>query len=404
MAWNEPNDNNSKDPWGRPKKPQGPPELDKVLKSLQQKLESILGKKTTTPPGEPGAPASPTSSSFAGITVAAIVLLVWFLSGIYIVKPAEQAVVLRLGKYSDTVNEGPHWAPRFIDSVSKVDVQKIYPYTYTSDMLTKDENIVTVTVSVQYRVINARNYLFDVVDPVVTLQEATASALRQVIGNTTLDDVLTSGRELVRQQVQVQLEEILRQYKIGITVSDVALQPAKAPEQVKEAFDDAIKAEQDRERYINQAQAYLEQKVALATGTQKRILAGAGAYQQQVVLNSQGETARYLAMLPQYQQAPEVTRERLYIGALEDVLSNSSKIFVDAQKGNNLLLGVPLQQLIAQTVNATSATTVIPPLTSSSNEATTTNKDDVASNFSSGQGEDTPSNSSRYSERTGRGG
>ncbi len=397
MAWNEPGgDNNDKDPWGRPRKNQGPPELDKMLKNLQKKLDQVMGgngKGSDT--GGDGEGPSPKAMSFSGIAIIIAILAIWILSGIYIVKPAQEAVVLRFGKYSKTVGEGPHWAPRFIDSVYKVDVQKIYSYTYTANMLTKDENIVTVTVSVQYRINNLNDFLFKVINPIVSLQEATASALRQVIGNSTLDEVLTSGREVVRQQTQVQLEKILAQYQAGIGVTNVSLQPAKAPEQVKEAFDDAIKAEQDRERFINQAQAYLEQKVARAVGQQKRLLADAQAYKGKVVLNSQGETARYLAVLPQFQQAPQVTRERIYIGAIQNVLSRTSKIFIDEQKGSNLILGLPLQQLLSQ-INSGNVTGAQPPLLPQ-NTSTTTSSSDTSKNYYS-------LHPSRFSERTGRGG
>jgi membrane protease subunit HflK len=196
-------------------------------------------------------------------------------------------------------------------------------------------------------------------NPTVSLQQATASALRQVIGNTNLDEILTSGREQVSEDVKIQLIQILKKYQTGIEITQVALQPAKAPDAVKEAFDDAIKAQEDEQRYINQAEAYRMQVIPQASGEKQRVLSDANAYQQQVVLNAKGETARYLALLPEYQQNPDVTRERLYLGALQNVFTNSTKVFVDQKQGNNTLMYLPLDRLFAKSgrtvVNATDA-------------------------------------------------
>ena len=214
-------------------------------------------------------------------------------------------------------------------------------------MLTRDENIVDVAVAVQYRIKNPENYLFNVENPLISLQQATASSLRQVIGNTNLDDILTSGREKVSQDVKEQLVEILDKYQTGLEITEVALQPAKAPDAVKDAFDDAIKAQEDEQRYINQAQAYKMQVIPQANGKKQRILADARAYKEQVVLNANGETARYLALLPEYQAHPVVTRERLYLSALQNIFTNSTKIFVDQKQGNNTLMYLPIDKLLS---------------------------------------------------------
>lgn len=260
-------------------------------------------------------------------------------------QPAERSVVLRFGRYLETVGPGPHWIPQFIESQYKVNEQNIATYYYDAEMLTLDENIVSVAVAVQYRIADAQSYLFNVVNPVLSLQQATASALRQVLGNTTLDAVLTSGREQVRSDVQMQLEKILGFYKTGILVTNVSLQPAKAPEAVKDAFDDAIKAQEDEQRYINQAQAYEKKVIPVAQGQAQRLLAAASAYEQQVVLKAQGDTRRFLAILPEYKKAPAVTRERLYLGTMEQLMSRSSKVLVDLDKSNNLVY-LPLDKLL----------------------------------------------------------
>lgn len=334
MAWNEPGkkgDDNS--PWSGK---DAIPGLDGWLKKIQDKISG----------GSPGGDDK-RSFWFMALAVAIFIVVIYIISGIYIVEPQEEGVVLQFGKYKETVMPGPHWVPRFINSAIVLDTQGIQNYSYKANMLTKDENIVDVAVAVQYRINNPENYLFNANNPIISLQQATASSLRQVIGHTNLDNILTSGREQVSQDVRKQLIRILGSYKTGIEITEVALQPAKAPEAVKDAFDDAIKAQEDEQRYINQAQAYRMQVIPQANGNKQRILANANAYKQQVVLNSQGETARYLALLPQYLQNPEVTRERLYLGALQNVFTRSTKIFVDQRQGNNTLMYLPLDKLVS---------------------------------------------------------
>ncbi len=343
MAWNQPGNNKNNDPWGKkPTNGKESADIDKLLKDIQNKIASLFGK--SEPSDGDGGPSG--KENLLWRWVIGLVVALWFISGFYIVKPAEKAVVLRLGKYVKTVEEGPHWAPSLLDRVYKVDEQQVSSYSYNADMLTKDENIVNVDVAIQYRISDAKDYFFNVVDPIATLQESTASALRQVIGNTTLDQVLTSGREDVRTNVQAQLSAILNSYGAGIQVVDVALQPAKPPEEVKEAFDNAIKAEQEREQIVNQARGYQEKVIPEAQGQAQRLLASARAYREQVVLNAQGETARFLAMLPEYHRSPNVMRERLYIATVESVLTKTSKLFLDINKGNQLFLNVPIDKML----------------------------------------------------------
>ncbi|GAB4393604.1 MAG: FtsH protease activity modulator HflK [Gammaproteobacteria bacterium] len=339
MAWNEPN-GNGKDPWSG-RKDQGPPDLDEAWRKLRAKLFGS-GRNNDSQGGGFGL-GNGGLLSFGLIAIGILVL--WVLSGIFIVAPAEQAVVLRLGRYIKTVGSGPHWIPTFIDRKYVVNVEKISNYAYGALMLTADENIVSVQAAVQYRIANPRDYLFNVVNPDGSLQQAMASALRQVVGHSKLDDVLTTGRAVVRQSVREQLERILKIYNTGIQVMDVAMQPATAPEEVKDAFDDAIRAQEDEQRIINKAEAYSRGVVPIAEGRAKRILQEAEAYKQEVILNAKGNTSRFLALLPEYLLAPKVTRERLYLDAMQAVLSRTSKVLVDIKEGNNILY-LPLQQLM----------------------------------------------------------
>ncbi len=338
MAWNEPGN-------GDKNKPEGPPELDKVFKDISNKFASLFGKKSNNGAASGGDHTIKSSKPFI-IGIVVLLIIAWLLSGIFIVSPAERAVVLQFGKYLKTDGPGPHWLPRFIQSETTVDVQKISNYAYSAQMLTKDQNIVDVSVAVQYRIDNARNYLYNLVNANNSVQQATASALRQVMGNTTLDEVLTSGRAVVRQAVLEQLKKILKLYHAGIEITDVALQPARAPAEVKAAFDDAIKAQEDELRYQNQAEAYANGVVPIAEGKAKRILQEAKAYQQKVVLAAKGNIAKFNAIYSVYKTAPNVTKERLYLTALENVLQKSSKVFVDT-KGSNNLLYLPLTKLLA---------------------------------------------------------
>lgn len=355
MAWNQPgnSDNNNKDPWTGKPKSQTPPDLEAAVKDLLKKINAFFAKKPKSNNGNKFIPEKLNHVGFG--VIAAVVFVIWFLSGIFIVDPAEQAVILRFGKYIETVGPGPHWIPRFIETEYRINEQKIATYSYESEMLTKDENIVFVAVAVQYRINNARDYLFSVTNPNESLQQATASALRQVIGHTNLEQVLTSGRGQIRQEVMQQLAQILARYNTGLLVTDVAMQPAKAPEAVKEAFDDAIKAQEDEQRFENQAQAYAMQVEPIAKGQAQRLLADAKAYQQQVVLNAKADVARFLALLPEYTKSPGVTRQRLYIETIENVLLNSNKILIDSHGSNNMFY-LPLDKLLEKTIKPTTTT------------------------------------------------
>ena len=337
MGWNEPD--KGKDPWSGKKQP---PDLDAALKRFQEKLKkALLGSSNQSTP--PGQPTVEKNGALILSMIAFIIVILWVLSGIFIVDPAEQAAILRFGKYVRTVSQGPHWIPRFIESKVVVNVDRVSDYSYSAQMLTQDENLVSVSVAVQYRIGDLEAYLFNVADPEESLQQATSSALRQVIGTTTLDQIITAGREIWGIHVRDSLVKILDSYKTGIIIVNVSPQPARAPENVQDAFDDAIKAQEDEKRFKEQAYAYKAKVIPIAQGNAKRIIAEAQAYAQQVVLRAKGEVAEFLAILPEYIHSPLVTSERMYLDAMQQVLSKSSKILVDGKSGNVLYL--PLDKL-----------------------------------------------------------
>ena len=336
MAWNEPGDGD-KDPWNR--KPDEADELDESIRKFKEKFSGIFGS---------GGSANGDGGSLLTMgLIGGVLILLWALSGIFIVQPAERAVILHFGKYARTEGPGPHWIPRFIDSRYIVNVQKIQSYSYPANMLTRDENIVSVNVAVPYRVDDPQAYLFNVVNPEVSLQQATASALRQVVGKTDLETALTNGREQVRQRVQKQLTKLLKQYGTGLMITDLALQSVKAPEPVKPAFDDAINAQEDEKRFKENAERDAQITVQKANGQARRIITEAAAYKQRVILNAKANIATYLALLPQVRHAPRVTRDRLYLDTMESVLAHSTKLLVDT-KGSNNMFYLPLDKIMSQ--------------------------------------------------------
>ncbi|MDF1684647.1 MAG: FtsH protease activity modulator HflK [Legionellaceae bacterium] len=362
MGWNEPD--NGKDPW---RSKDQPPDLDEALKQLQIKLKKLFsnGKPKSTGPsgskkggsgGGAGAGLSD-GSPLLFILLAAGAVVLWALSGIFIIDPAEEAAILRFGRYVETVGAGPHWIPRIISSKVVVNVDRILDYSYAAQMLTRDENLVSVAVVVQYRIADLEAYLFNVADPVDSLKQATSSALRQVVGTTSLDQIITEGRELWGSNVQESLVSILGSYKTGIKVVNVSPQPARAPENVQDAFDDAIKAQEDEKRFKEQARAYEARVVPIAEGNAKRIMAEAKAGAEQAVLRAKGAVAEFLALLPEYMRSPHVTSQRLYLETMQRVLGRSSTIVVDGKAGN--LLYLPLDKLGAGTTRPVSTEEVV---------------------------------------------
>ena len=360
MAWNQPGGNGGRDPWGNRGDQQGPPDLDEVLKKLQTRLGRLFGGRGGG--GGSGRGFSLPGGSLVGAgIIAGVVVGAWVLAGFYIVDPAEEAVVLRFGQYRITTDPGLHWAPYFIDSVEKVNVQQIHnqeigfrssgasrsSVAHESLMLTEDENIVDLKFSIQYRIDDPQFYLFNVLDPDLTLRQATESAVREVVGRSAMDFVITAGRDVVASEAGTLIQEILDEYKAGLNITSVNMQDAQPPAQVQDAFFDAVKAREDQERIINQANAYKADIVPKARGEANAMLERAEAYRQRVIAQADGETDRFLKVLKEYQKAPAVTRERLYLETIEQVMANTSKVLVDLQSGNNIMF-LPLDKLLSR--------------------------------------------------------
>lgn len=343
MAWNEPG-GNQKDPWG--KKDQGPPDLDELLASFQKWLDGLFGKK-----GGGSSSGGGTAASFG--MIALLGAIVWGLSGIYEVDEQERAVVLRLGKFESVVGPGLHWMPRLIDTREVVSVTNEREYTSRGLMLTEDENIVEVPLTVQYNIADVKAFVLDVYDPVTSLKHATDSALRHVIGSSTLDKVLSDGRDQIAIEVKSRLQTYLDDYGTGIQIVKINLQRAEPPSEVKSAFDDVIEAKEDQERYKNEAQAYANGIIPEARGQAQRVIEEANAYREKVVAEATGESRRFEKLLAEYKKAPEVTRERLYIDTVEQVFAASTKVLVDVEEGSNNMFYMPLDRLVGDASNST---------------------------------------------------
>jgi membrane protease subunit HflK len=357
MAWNEPG-NNDKDPWkNKGGKNQGPPDLDELMNDLGKKVTGIFGGKTTK-----GGSGSGKSFSSIGISILLIVAsVVYAFSGFYTIKEAEQGIVLRFGEYAGTVEPGINWKWTFVDRIIPVDMQSTREMPSSGFMLTRDENVVSVEMQIQYRVVDARNYIFSVTNADDSLNQSLDSALRYVVGHAKMDDILTSGRESIRQSVWEELDKIIAPYNLGLIIVDVNFKDARPPNEVKDAFDDAISAQEDEVRFLREAEAYARGIEPRARGSVKRMEQEALAYKSRIVLDAQGEVARFEKILPEYQAAPKVTRERLYIATMEKVYGNVSKVMVDVEGGNNMMY-LPLDKIIQQqnTSNRSGKTTYAP--------------------------------------------
>ena len=358
MAWNQPGENGSKDPWGGHNNNQGgPPDLDEVLQKLQARLSGIFSGKQRSGGGI--GQITPGGLGNKGILAILVVLLIgWFVAGIYIVEPAEEGVVLRFGRYHETTGPGPHWAPYLIDEATRLNVEQVRrteigfrsetPGSIGNEalMLTRDENIVELHFVVLYRIKESRDYLFNILDPDTTLRAATESAVREIVGKNAMDFVLTEGRSEVAADVESLTQEILDRYQSGLLVTSVNMQQAQPPPEVQDAFSDAVKAREDEERTKNEARAYAADILPRARGDADALLEQGIAYKERVAKNAEGETDRFLKVLAEYKKAPEVTRQRLYLDSIGSVMSNSTKILVDVKGGNNLLY-LPLDKLVS---------------------------------------------------------
>jgi membrane protease subunit HflK len=341
MAWNEPG-GGDKDPWGN-RGDQGPPDLDEAFKKLQAQLAGIFGGGRG---GQGSGGGGLSGGLLAGLLVAAAV--VYGALGLYQLDAQERGVVFRFGAAQDEiVMPGLHWNPPIIDSVEKVNVTLINPHGHQALMLTEDENIVDVRITVQWVVNDPIKFLVNVRNPQISLDHATESALRHVVGSSMMDQVITEGRAAIAVEVQDRLQTYLDSYGTGIFVSKVNIDESAPPTQVRDAFNDVQKAKEDEQRTINDASAYAESIIPEARGEAQQQIEQANAYRERVIARATGEAMRFEKLLAEYNMAERVTRDRLYIDAMENLLSNSSKIMVDVEGGNNMMY-LPLDRIMQQ--------------------------------------------------------
>ena len=342
MAWDDSGGGRDKDHWGT-RGDQGPPDLDEALRKLQGQLSGIFGRG-----GGGGAKrGGGINLSVFGIAIAVLALGYGFW-GLYQVDQQERGVVFRFGEVRDeVVLPGLHWNPPIIDRVERVNVTRVNDHEHQALMLTEDENIVDIGMTVQYVIDNPVDYLVKVKNPLVSIDHATESALRHVVGSSTMDLVITEGRAALGTEVQDRLQSYLNRYETGILVSTVNIDESGPPQQVQEAFDDVQKAKEDEARYVNEANAYAEEIVPKARGEAQRQIEEANAYRDQVIARAEGEAERFSKLLEEYALARDVTRDRLYIDAIESVLSQSTKVMVDVEGGNNMLY-LPLDRLASR--------------------------------------------------------
>lgn len=352
MAWNEPGGNkNDKDPWGtggRRGNDQGPPDLDEALKKGLEKLNKLFGgKKGGSGGGGSQGAKSGNGGGYGAILAIVAILAVGYVlyQSVYTVDAQEEAVVLRFGEYYKTEDPGLQFKVPLIDNITKVRVTSLRSAESQGQMLTKDQNLVSVSLQVQYRASNARDYVINVRDSPQALAFATDSALRHEVGNMTLDGVLTEGRAVLAANVEKRLQTFLKYYGTGLTIAKVNLQSTQPPDEVQEAFRDVQRAKEDQQRLAEKAETYRNKIVPEARGRAQRKLEEAGAYKERVIERANGETARFLALLNVYKGAPQVTRDRMYIDAMQSVFSNTSKVLLDAKSSNNMMY-LPLDRLM----------------------------------------------------------
>lgn len=357
MAWNEPGGDGNKDPWGnRGNNNQGPPDLDEVLRNLQKKFGSIFGGKKG--PRSTGGGSSPSSSLGIGVIIG-IVVIVWVAVGLYKVEEAEVGVVLRFGEHVDTTQRGLHWIARPFESVEIVNTAERRQVPFKGTVLTQDENIIDLQGTLQYQIIDAEKYSFNVRDPEESLNQAVESAIRLNVGQSKMDYIITEGRDEIGSRIKRTVQEIIDSYGTGLSVFEVNIQGVNPPEPVRQAFQDVIQAREDKQRSINEAEAYRNEVVPKARGAAARMREEADAYKQEVTTRSEGEADRFVKLLTEYKKSPAVTRDRLYLDMMESVLNNSSKVMVDVKGGNNLLY-LPLDKLMQRSADDSTEAAAMP--------------------------------------------
>ncbi|MCA1771264.1 MAG: FtsH protease activity modulator HflK [Halomonas sp.] len=371
MAWNEPGGGNQHDPWSgggrrvggdgggnrggnddgnngnKGGNNQGPPDLDEALKKFQEKLKGVMGggKKSGGGSNKGSGGSGKPRNVFAlpGLLII-VALAIWAAMGFYLVDQSERGVVLRFGEYQDIVTPGLQWNPPLIDEVRMVNVTRVRSLTQTQSMLTRDENIVEVEISAQYQVADPQDFVLNVRDPEVSIDNALDSALRHVVGGTDMIDILTSGREILGSSVTSRLQSYLDNYGAGIQLQTINIESTTAPDPVIDAFDDVIRAREDRQRTINQGIAYANSIIPEAQGQAQRVVEQGQGYRESVVAEAQGQANRFNSLLAEYENAPDIMRERMYLDAIEEVFGETPKVLLDVSD-NAPMMYLPLEQL-----------------------------------------------------------
>ncbi|MBB4012472.1 FtsH protease activity modulator HflK [Niveibacterium umoris] len=364
MSLNDPRWGNNNQGGGDRGGNQGPPDLEEVWRDVNRRLSGLFGRKGSGGDGGGGDAGGPQGGRQLGGgigLIAGVVAVLWLASGFYIVDASQRGIVLRFGKFIQSTEPGLRWRmPYPIETHELVNLTGVRTVEIgyrgsernkvlnESLMLTDDENIVNIQFAVQYVLKDPQEYLFNNKDPEVNVVGAAESAIREIVGKSKMDYVLYEGREQIATAAAKLMQEILDRYQAGILISKVTMQNAQPPEQVQAAFDDAVKAGQDRERQKNEGQAYFNDVVPKAKGTASRLFEEASGYQSRVVANAEGDAARFKSIVTEYAKAPEVTRQRMYLDTMQQIFANTTKVMVDA-KGNGNLLYLPLDKLIQST-------------------------------------------------------
>jgi membrane protease subunit HflK len=350
MAWNEPGggkNNNDKDPWGNNNRGgnQGPPDLDEALKQLMGKLNGMFGgKKPSGTGGGSDNDGTPGAGGVFGL-IALVVIGALMFKSVYTIDEQQRGVVLSLGKYDRTLEPGLQFVFPFIETVDQINVTEVRNASLKELMLTQDENVVEVAMEVQYRVVDPVAFSLRVENPEQSLSLAAESALRHEVGSTNMDPILTSGRAVLAANVESRVQSYMSNYNTGIEIDKVNIKEAAAPSQLQVAFDDVIKAQQDRERYTSEADAYANSIVPEARGKAQRMLEEANAYKEQVIARAEGEADRFVRLHKEYRKSPKVTRERLYLDSISKVYGNATKVMVDVEGVNNMMY-LPLDKIM----------------------------------------------------------
>ncbi len=342
MAGNEPG-NGGRDPWGN-RQDEGPPDLDEAFKKLQNNLGKMFGGGGQSSGGQRSG-GNPVSKSLVGLALAGAAI-VYGMMGVYTLDEQERGVVLRLGTATESIlMPGLSWQPPLIDKVIIHNVSRVRSHPQQAEMLTEDENIVKVKLTVQYVIDDVKAFALNVKSPEQSLYQSTESAVRHVVGSTEMDRVLTEGRAIMGTEIKTRIQDYMNDYGTGIAVTQVNIDETAPPDAVREAFDEVIRAREDEVRVRNEANAYANKVIPEARGEAQRYLEEAEAYRRQVVAEARGESERFSKLLVEYQVAPEVTRERMYIDTLESVMSQSSKVMIDVEGGNNMMY-LPLDRMV----------------------------------------------------------